>query len=219
MPGAEPTSAAPEGLRERKKRRTREAIGETARRLFVERGFEAVPIAEIADAAEVSEKTVFNYFPTKEDLVYWRLEAFEEQLLDSIRTREPGESALEGFGRFMREPRGLLAKDASEELVGVTRMIAGSPALLAREQQIFARYTDALARLLAAETGADPGDAEPRVAANALIGVHRTLVEYTRARVLDGVSNPRLKRDVLAQADRALATLARGLSDYAVRKG
>jgi AcrR family transcriptional regulator len=218
MPAAEPTTAAPEGLRERKKRLTREAIAETARRLFAERGFEAVPIAEIAQAADVSEKTVFNYFPTKEDLVYWRLAAFEEQLLDSIRDREPGESALGGFGRFLRQPRGLLANDAPEELVRVTRMIATSPALLAREQQIFSRYTDALARLLAEETGRPPDDVEARVAANALIGVHRTLVEYTRAKVLAGVGNPRLRRDVLAQTDRALTALERGFGDYAVRK-
>jgi AcrR family transcriptional regulator len=218
MPAAEPTIAAPEGLRERKKRLTREAIAETARRLFAERGFEAVPIAEIAQAADVSEKTVFNYFPTKEDLVYWRLAAFEEQLLGSIRDREPGELALGGFGRFLRQPRGLLANDAPEELVGVTRMIAASPALLAREQQIFSRYTDALARLLAEETGRPPDDVEARVAANALIGVHRTLVEYTRAKVLAGVGNPRLRRDVLAQTDRALTALERGFGDYAVRK-
>jgi AcrR family transcriptional regulator len=218
MPAAEPTIAAPEGLRERKKRLTREAIAETARRLFAERGFEAVPIAEIAQAADVSEKTVFNYFPTKEDLVYWRLAAFEEQLLGSIRDREPGESALGGFGRFLRQPRGLLANDAPEELVGVTRMIAASPALLAREQQIFSRYTDALAPLLAEETGRPPDDVEARVAANALIGVHRTLVEYTRAKVLAGVGNPRLRRDVLAQTDRALTALERGFGDYAVRK-
>ncbi|MFL5871773.1 MAG: TetR/AcrR family transcriptional regulator, partial [Solirubrobacterales bacterium] len=118
MASGETIEAPAEGLRERKKRRTREAIAETARRLFAERGFEAVPIAEIARAADVSEKTVFNYFPTKEDLVYWRLEEFEEQLLDSIRNRRPRESALEGFGRFMLEPRGLLAEDeAREELV------------------------------------------------------------------------------------------------------
>jgi AcrR family transcriptional regulator len=218
MPAAEPTTAAPEGLRERKKRLTREAIAETARRLFAERGFEAVPIAEIAQAADVSEKTVFNYFPTKEDLVYWRLAALEEQLLGSIRDREPGESALGGFGRFLRQPRGLLANDAPEELVGVTRMIATSPALLAREQQIFSRYTEALARLLAEETGRPPDDVEARVAANALIGVHRTLVEYTRAKVLAGVGNPRLRRGVLAQTDRALTALERGFGDYAVRK-
>jgi AcrR family transcriptional regulator len=212
------TAEAPaEGLRERKKRQTREAIAETARRMFTERGFESVRISEIAEAAEVSEKTVFNYFPTKEDLVYWRLEEFEEQLLGSIRDREPGESALEGFGRFISEARGLLAKDAPAELVGVTKMIATSPALLAREHQIFARYTDALAKLLAEETGAPPDDVEARVAANALIGVHRTLVEYTRAKVLAGTRNPQLRRDVLAQTKRALGALARGLGDYAVK--
>jgi AcrR family transcriptional regulator len=60
----------PPGLRERKKQRTRELIAETARELFVERGFERVTVAEIARSSEVSEKTVFNYFPTKEDLVF-----------------------------------------------------------------------------------------------------------------------------------------------------
>src|SRR6266480_202183 len=95
------------GLRERKKQRTRELIEATARQLFIERGFEAVPVAEIARAAEVSEATVFNYFPTKEDLFYSRLEAFEEELLSAVRGREPGESVLTAFGRFVLEARGL----------------------------------------------------------------------------------------------------------------
>ncbi|HVD58038.1 MAG TPA: helix-turn-helix domain-containing protein, partial [Thermoleophilaceae bacterium] len=68
------------GLRERKKQETRQLIADTARRLFTERSFDAVPVAEVARAANVSEKTVFNYFPTKEDLVYSRLEAFEDEL-------------------------------------------------------------------------------------------------------------------------------------------
>jgi AcrR family transcriptional regulator len=69
------------GLRERKKEQTRRLIAETARQLFSERGFEHVTIAEIAEAAEVAVQTVFNYFPTKEDLVYWRLASFEGELL------------------------------------------------------------------------------------------------------------------------------------------
>src|SRR5215211_2138811 len=100
-------SATP-GLRERKKQQTRQAIADTACRLFSERGFDAVTVAEIARAVDVAEKTVFNYFPTKEDLFYSRLEAFEEELLSAIREREPGESALAAFRRFMLQPRGLL---------------------------------------------------------------------------------------------------------------
>src|SRR5438270_3013946 len=140
------------GLRERKKQQTRQLIADTARRLFAERGFEAVRVAEIARAADVSEATVFNYFPTKEDLLYSRLEAFEEELLASIRDRASGESVLSAFGRFMLVPRGLLAapdREQVEHLAAITRVIAESPALLAREQHIFADYTHALAALLA----------------------------------------------------------------------
>src|SRR5256885_16385189 len=86
------------GLRERKKTRTRELIAKTARTLFAERGFEAVTVAEIAQAAEVSQQTVFNYFPTKEDLVYWRLEAFEAELLAAIRDRPEGEPVIVAVG-------------------------------------------------------------------------------------------------------------------------
>src|SRR6478609_2478600 len=103
-------TAAPMGLRERKKLATRQLIAETARRLFAERGFDGVTVAEIARAAEVSEKTVFNYFPTKEDLVYWQLEAFEAQILGAIAGREPGESALDAFRRFVLQPRGLIVE-------------------------------------------------------------------------------------------------------------
>src|SRR6059036_3551841 len=106
-----PRMTADLGLRERKKQRTRELIAETARRLFAERGFDRVTVAEVARAAEVSQQTVFNYFPSKEDLVYWRLESFEDELLSTIRDRAPGESVLTAFGRFLLVPRGLLASD------------------------------------------------------------------------------------------------------------
>ena len=208
------------GLRERKKQQTRQLIADTARRLFAERGFEGVAVAEVARAADVSEATVFNYFPTKEDLYYSGLEIFEENLLTAIRERAPGESVLDAFARFVLQPRGLLtAKDPEtvERLAATTRVIAESPALLAREQQIFARFTDALAGLIAEESGAAPGDVEPWVAANALMGVHRALVEYTRREILAGTRNPRLSRQVLAQGRRALALLDGGVRDYAIR--
>ena len=73
------------GLRERKKQQTRQLIADKARRLFAECGFEQVTVAQVAEAADVAEATVFNYFPTKEDLFYSGLEAFEDALLDAIR--------------------------------------------------------------------------------------------------------------------------------------
>jgi AcrR family transcriptional regulator len=208
------------GLRERKKRQTRELIAETARLLFAERGFDGVTVAEIAREADVAEKTVFNYFPRKEDLFYFRLEAFEEELLSAIREREPGESVLAAFGRFVLQPRGLLAArdaDAVERLAAITRVITDSPALLAREQQIFVGYTRSLATLLGEETKAEAGAIEPWVVANALMGVHRALIDYTRRQISAGTRNPRLARQVRAQGKQALAGLEHGLGDYAVK--
>jgi AcrR family transcriptional regulator len=209
------------GLRERKKEQTRQLIAETARRLFSERGFERVTVAEVARAAEVSQQTVFNYFPTKEDLVYWRLQSFEDELLATIREREPGESALAAFGRFLVAQRGLLAKqdpEAREQLAALTRMITESPALQAREQQIFAGYTASLAAALAEETGADAADLRSWVAANAMMGVHRALVQHARRRVVEGMRHPRLAEEVRARANEALALLEQGLGGYAIKR-
>jgi AcrR family transcriptional regulator len=213
---------APLGLRERKKQRTRQLLSETARRLFRERGFEQVSVAEIAREADVSEMTVFNYFPSKEDLVYSGLETFEDQLLAAIRERLPGQTVIAAFRDFILQPRGLLAVDddaAARELIAVTRMIAASPALLAREQQIFARYTDAIAQLIAAETGSRGGDLRPYVVANSLIGVHRALITYVRERLEAGVSDRRrLARQVRQRGENALALLSDGLDDYGPKR-
>jgi len=213
-------TTAPMGLRERKKLATRQLIAETARRLFAERGFDRVTVAEIARSADVSEKTVFNYFATKEDLVYWQLEAFEARLLGAISEREPGESALTAFSRFVLAQRGLIVEkdpERREELLALTRVIVESRALVEREQQIFGRFTDSLAALLAEETGAEPGDIAPRVAANAMMGVHRGLVDFARRRILEGARPPGLPHEVRAQGERALALLEGGLAGYAVR--
>lgn len=211
------------GLRERKKQRTRELIAETARRLFAERGFERVTVAEIAREAEVAEKTVYNYFPTKEDLFYHRLEVFEDELLAAIRGRRAGETILEAFKHFLLAPRGIFARleagearAAQEQLRTVTRTITTSPALLAREQQVFARYTRSLAALIAEETGARADDVEPWVTANAMIGIHQALIEFVRRRSLAGDDErTRLARDLRAQAHRAFTRLETGLAQPA----
>jgi AcrR family transcriptional regulator len=203
------------GLRERKKEQTRALIADTARRLFAERGFDAVTVAEVARAADVSEKTVFNYFPSKEDLFYSRLEAFEDDLLRAIRDRRAGTSVLAAFRSFLMGRQGVFALDegATEQLRGMTRLITESPALLARERVVFERYEDSLARLIAEETGAQPGDVEPRAVASALLGVHRALIGYVRSRALAGDSAAAIGPDVKKQAKRAFARLEKGLGE------
>jgi AcrR family transcriptional regulator len=209
------------GLRERKKEQTRQLIAETAWRLFADRGFERVTVAEVARQAQVAVATVFNYFPTKEDLFYDRLEAFEARLVDAIRTRPAGEPALVAFRRYLRESGGLLAqaeagdRQALERLRTMNRVIAASPALLAREQQTIARTADALAALFAAETAGPAGEVAVQVAANALMGVNQALIRYTRRRVLADEEPAGLAADVHRHADRALALLEHGLGGYA----
>jgi AcrR family transcriptional regulator len=209
------------GLRERKKARTRQQIADTARRLFLERGFEAVTVAEVAREADVAQKTVFNYFPAKEDLFYGRLEAFEEELLAAIRERKPGQSVVGAFRDFVTKQRGVLQladdDEATKRLRALNRVITESPALLAREREIFDRYTSALAELLAEETKARAGAIEPRVVASALIDVHRLLIGYVRKRTLAGDPARDVARGVRAQAKRAFGLLERGLADYGVR--
>jgi AcrR family transcriptional regulator len=212
------------GLRERKKEQTRRLIAETAWRLFADRGFKHVTVAEVAREAQVAVATVFNYFPTKEDLFYYRLEAFGSELVDAVAARPVGEPVLAAFRRHILEAGGLLAQieagdtQALERLRTVSRVIAASPALQAREQQALTRIADALAALLAAETGATAHDLRPRAAANALVGVQRALVEYTRRRVLADEAPERLYADTRRLGEQAFALLAEGLGDYAANR-
>lgn len=205
------------GLRERKKQQTRELIAETARRLFSERGFERVSVAEIARVADVSEKTVFNYFPTKEDLFFDGMENYEDELLTTIRDRGPGESVLAAFGRFVIERSSRLADvDAWQVVAQSAGVIGASPALQTRERDIISSYTQSLAALIAEQTNAAPDDIEPWVAANAIMGVHQALLDNLRRRALAGHRGPDLAVAARAQAQRALARLDRGFADYAL---
>lgn len=211
-------AATEPGLRERKKQRTRQLIADTARRLFAERGFEQVTVTEIARAAEVAPATVFNYFPAKEDLFYSGLEVFEERLLSAVRERRPGQSVLAAFAAFLLDSQGVLAMaddDATSQVHTITRVITESPALLARERQVFDDYARALAALLADELGAD--DVLCRVVANTLLGLHRALIEHVRELALAGASAAQIRASVREQAERAVAQLDRGLGEFGVR--
>ena len=212
------------GLRERKKAQTRQMIADNAWRLFADRGFERVTVAEVAREAEVAVATVFNYFPTKEDLFFFRLEAFGADLVEAVAGRAAGEPALAAFRRQLLGAGGLLAQvetgddQALEQLRTVNRVIAASPALQAREQQALAHTAAALADRLAAGQHL-PGVLDAQVVANALVGVQRALVDYTRQRVLAEERPAGLAADVRATAERAFDLLADGLGGYAPGPG
>jgi AcrR family transcriptional regulator len=212
----------PVGLRELKKRRTREEIAAVAHRLFAASGFEAVTVAEVARVAEVSQKTVFNYFPTKEDLFYNRADSFGAELLAAVRDRSPGTTVIEAFKRFVLVPRGLLAlaDDSSEGVKRQTtllRVALESPALLAREKEVLDRYSRSLAKVIGQEIGATEDDVEPRVVADALMAVHRALIDHVRPRLAAGEPGQELLKDFRRQGRRAFARLEKGLDGYARR--
>src|SRR3954454_8211528 len=118
-----------EGLRERKKRAARQAIAATARRLFAERGFDAVTVAEVAAAAEVSEKTVFNHFATKEDLAFAGREEGVAQFVAAIDGRPPGSSVLDVFRQMTHTVLDVFVAGGNEDLLAVAKIIRGSRSL------------------------------------------------------------------------------------------
>jgi AcrR family transcriptional regulator len=206
-------------LRERKKEQTRQAIVEAARRLFVESGFDAVTVAEVARTADVSTGTVFNYFPAKEDLFFSQMAVFEAALVDAVRQRPAGESVLVAFRRYLLSSSKQLAEEQRADVIAyAARVINDSAALQAREREIVAHYTDQLAAVIADDTGVGADDLEPRVVARALMGVQRALVHHVRSSVLAGTRGPKLATHARSQTTRAFNRLERGLADYGVKK-
>jgi len=130
-------AVAPTGLRERKKARTRTLIAETAMGLFAARGFDAVTVAEVAEAAEVGVSTVFNYFPTKEDLFYDRRQEVVEHLSRVVQDRGPKESFAAACHRDMLEL--IAARDwragLAPNMAHFYRLVEHSPALQARARR------------------------------------------------------------------------------------
>ncbi|CAM5457021.1 TetR/AcrR family transcriptional regulator [Streptomyces aurantiogriseus] len=204
-------------LRALKKQQTRENISRQATRLFLERGFDNVTIAEVATAAQVAKMTVTNYFPRKEDLALDLADVFVEMPATTIRERAPGESALAALRRAY------LASAAEQDpVIGFSgpefaRMITGSHALVTRLRDFHDDRERAMARVLTEETGAAPDDIRPRVAAAQLGAVHRLLFEETLRLTLDGRPNDEIAQIVTDYARIAFGALEPSLADYAVR--
>ena len=206
-------------LREQRRERTREAIVDAAAELFVERGFDSVSVSEIAQRAGVVEKTVFNHFPVKEGLVFEADPPMRAALLDAVRRRPAGESVAAAAGGFVVAAISQLGSPAAAEGVAeMARVIRGSRTLQAREREILGALTDTLAEQIVLETRAEPGELEPWLAANAVLGLYSALLELARDRVLAGASGPELVEELRARGRRGLALLQFGLAGYAKRR-
>ncbi|MCP2259987.1 transcriptional regulator, TetR family [Streptoalloteichus tenebrarius] len=213
------------GLRERRKQQTRQAISDSATRLFLERGFDEVTIADVAAAAGVAKMTVTNYFPRKEDLA---LDAYQEVIdrpARAVAERRPGESALAAVRRAHEE--GVARRDPVLGFCGqdFARMIVGSPALLARLREIHEQQERALADALAgdagnagdAAAGGDALDLSVRTAAMLLGGVHRILFQEAVRQVLTGRGPDEVAKAVSAAAELAFGMVEPSLGHYAIR--
>jgi AcrR family transcriptional regulator len=206
----------PQGLRERKKRATRDAIAATARRLFAQRGFDAVTVAEIAVAADVSEKTVFNHFATKEDLVFAGGDSRLAQLQAEIAQRPPGSSVLDVFRANSEAMLDTIAAGTGEsgDRLVVPRIVRDSPALQERLAAGWEREAEALAAAIAEATGADADDLVPAVVARTLAWTLITIFRAAFDGLLAGEDPEQLAARLRPQATRAYARLAAGLGDY-----
>ncbi len=208
-----------EGLRERKKRQTRQYISDVATALFVERGFDAVTVAEIAAAADVSVNTVYNYFPAKEDLFLDRSSGMAGRLARWVRGRDEGESAAQAVLRELRAE-----VEAVSPSVGLfsgyadfMRVIEAAPTLRSRLWAVSQEVQDNLERALREETGAADDDRLPTLMAGQISWVHSTVMAVIGREMLKGRRPGEVSREVLGLLDAVEDLLSEKVLNYAVR--
>jgi AcrR family transcriptional regulator len=211
-----------EGLRERKKRQTRQLISDMATALFLERGFDDVRISEVAEACGVSEKTVYNYFPTKESLMLDREEAVAAGIRAAL---GPGASArispIEAAVRQIEADLQTMDKewsgDPNLDITLIRRfhdLIESTPSLRAAHRDMSDRLVQVAAEAMASRAGMDPGDPEPQIAANAILGLWRVQFAAVR-RLADGTIPPAaIKEQVIAEVRRAARLIDTGLWSF-----
>ena len=203
------------GLRERKKLQTRREISAAAERLFRARGFDAVTIEEVAEAAGVSKKTVFNYFATKEELVFDRVEEREAGLIAAVRDRPAGISVLDSFRAGSLAYCDQLAQERpGYQRGGFFALVEQSPVLARRWHQLRNHYNEVLAGELAAEAGASPDDPLPTVVASALLGAERAVMRASRMKLQAGEVPAEVAGWLRPQVERIYDQLAAGIGSY-----
>ncbi|MEU1941989.1 TetR family transcriptional regulator [Streptomyces sp. NPDC020125] len=202
------------GLRERKKRRTREAISDAAIALFVERGFHEVSVAQIAEAAEVSKRTLFAYFPSKEDLVVHRMADHETESARVVRARPAHTTPLTALrdhfldGLRRRDP--ITGLNDAPSVRALTELIFGTPALIDRMQRFKAGGERALAEALRDTT--DAPDLIARLTSVQIIAVQWALSTENFERLASGETVDARYPDAVRDAEQAFALLATGLA-------
>ena len=188
------------GLRERKKLRTRALIQKEAIRLFLERGFEATTIEEIAEAAEISPSTFFNYFPTKEEVVFQ--DELDPLILAAFNAQPEGTHPIRALRDSMKTVFGQLTAEQDNVMRQRISLMSSTPALRSAMLTQFADLVDQIAELIAGRVGREPTDFAIRHLAGALLGVMMSAL-------LIAASDP--KADMIDVADRAMAHLEAGL--------
>ena len=210
------------GLREVKKARTRLAISDIATRLFAEHGFERVTLAQIAAEAEVSVKTVLNYFPTKEDLFFDRADELLAGLRRTIADRPEGATIAHGLERLLRDDLvpfpgtgwAMLRDPAGYE--GYRSFVAtehASPTLRARRLVIAEAWAVDLAGFLADELGLPADDPRPQGFASMIVAVLSVRDRVLSRAMLERASARTVERRVKAVVTDAVARLARAYED------
>jgi AcrR family transcriptional regulator len=162
MEAGNPTEVRP-GLRERKKQKTRDTIIKVALELFAEQGYEHTTIPEIADAAEVSPRTIFAYFRSKEDILFSDLAEIQERLAQALRERPEGATALDALREFILES---LNPDRARVLR--KHIVASDEALRRNERARFAPMWQLTIEAIAEDLHAGPADIRPQIVAAAM---------------------------------------------------
>jgi AcrR family transcriptional regulator len=201
------------GLRERKKRQTRDAIAQAAAELFSTHGFESVTVDDVARAVDVSRQTVFNYFPSKEQMLFDRDAEVEAALIAAVRDRASGTSLVDAFRAHTRAFWSRLDTVLKDGPLphGFWEIVVRSPALRDYAEANFARYARSVARQLADERQLPQDDPICHALARALCGVNIAILTCGLERLTRGDDAPGVVCDMLAQAERAYDLLEHGL--------